>query len=580
MKGRAMHDKKIHSLTKRIFAAIFSVSLSLSLLSFFFILYLMYDYDNEKQQGHLRDNAVLLAAALEDAGDPISFLRDIPVSDARFTLIAPDGSVKYDSKTDASQMENHLLREEIQLAIENGIGESARYSSTLTVKTNNCAIRLSDGAFIRVSQDQYTMLSLILDTGQPLAVVLTISLGLSLLLAYRISRSITARLNAWDLHAKAPQPVYSELYPLAQHLETQNIQIERQLDDLTKARKEIQTITKNLPEGLLQCDASGKILSCNRTASALLTAKSGAIPIHVQDLTDQSICALLDSALAGQKTSVRWEKDGCVYRTTAAPIQSGKRICGAVLILIDITDSLRQEELRREFSANVSHELKTPLTVISGYAELMENRLVQQKDLPEFAGRIRKEAGRMIQLIGDIMRLSAMDEGKQKLSLKRIDLAALSAEVCGKLSERAKEMKVRLSCDAPKPVYFICDEGMMTELITNLTDNAIKYNRENGAVRVFVREENGKIVLTVEDSGIGISKVDQSHIFERFYRADKSRSKALGGTGLGLSIVRHIAQLHGGRITLTSAPNRGTTIEIVFPQDAPFSEKSAASDAE
>lgn len=549
-------------MTKRIFRSIFLVAFVVLLACLLLIMGVLYEYFTTMQRNTLAAQAALAAQGVQHEGlDYFSGLED---STYRLTWVQADGSVLYDSKADEAAMENHAGREEIQEALETGIGESERTSTTLAEKTLYRAVRLSDGSVLRIGITQYTIITLLLGMLQPIAIVLLIAIVLSVILAKRLSQQITEPLNALDLDQPLENETYEELAPVLTHLERQHRQIDSQLAQLRQQQDEFAAITSSMSEGLILLDSKSTIVSINPAAARLFGTDTVCIGQNLLTVDRHiAIQKLVADAQTGTRCEATVELAGGEYQIDASPVRSDGGIIGVCILAFDITEKAQAEQIRREFSANVSHELKTPLQAITGAAELIENGLVKQEDLPRFVGHIRAEAGRLVTLIDDIIRLSQLDEGGD-FPQESVNLALLAGEVADALSDAASAKNVTLSVQA-SPAELQGVRRLLYEIVYNLCDNAIKYNVDGGSVTVSVSQETDGVLLSVADTGTGIPPEAQNRVFERFYRVDKSHSRESGGTGLGLSIVKHAAQYHHAEIQMDSVVGKGTTIRIHFP---------------
>ena len=551
-------------MTKRIFRSIFLVACAVLLACFVLFFGVLYAYFTGIQQTQLRIQAALAARGVELSG--LDYLAQLEDSDARLTWISPDGTVLFDNRAGADEMENHLDREEIREALGSGWGESARTSATLAEKTLYRAQRLSDGSVLRVAVTQRTVLAFVMGMLQPILLVFVVALVLSLLLARRVARRIVQPLNELDLDRPLENEAYEELTPLLTHIQQQHRQIDEQLKELSRKRQEFTAITDSMREGLILLNEQGSILSINRAAAALFGTDERCVGRDILTL-DRSLDlqqALL-RAQNGQHAELVTDLAGGKYQIDASPVPEGQGVRGVVLLTFDVSERELAEQRRREFSANVSHELKTPLQSIMGSAELLENGLVRPEDQPRFFGHIRREADRLVTLVDDIIRLSQLDEGGE-LPREPLDLLTLAQEAVQPLEKTAQEHEVTLRvCGESVPFRGV--RRLLCELIYNLCDNAVKYNRPGGRVEVTVRRVGAEAQIQVADTGIGIAPEHCSRVFERFYRVDKSHSRATGGTGLGLSIVKHVAADHGGQVELQSEPGRGTTVLVHLPLD-------------
>ena len=549
-------------MTKKIFQSILLVAGCVLLASLLIIMGFLYDYFGGVEENQLRDELSLAAAAVEDGGT--DYLSQLTADRCRLTWIAADGSVLYDTKTNAESLENHASRAEVSQALATGTGESTRYSSTLMEKTMYYAQRLDDGTVLRISISRATVGMIAVGMIQPLLIVLIVALILSGLLARRLSRRIVDPLNSLDLEHPLDNDAYEELSPLLKRIHHQHVEIQTQLRELREKTDEFTQITGSMREGLVLLDEHGSILSINAAAQALFGADAQCVGRNFLTIErSHEISAAIQAAAADGHSEVRAERAGRVYQFDISRITSDGKFLGTVILAFDITEQEFAERNRREFTANVSHELKTPLQGIIGSAELIENGMVKPEDLPRFVGHIHAEAARLVTLIDDIIRLSQLDEG-DAMPTEPVDLLAVSQEAAENLHDVAAARDVMVSVTG-QPAVLPGVRRLIYEIVYNLCDNAIKYNRDGGRVDVTVAADAGGSSITVADTGIGIAPEHQARVFERFYRVDKSHSKASGGTGLGLSIVKHAVQYHHGRIELESTPGTGTTIRVVFP---------------
>ena len=549
-------------MTKRIFRSIFTVAAVILLASFVLITGVLYEYFSNKQVDQLNMQTHLAAQGLEAAGE--DYLSDMDISGCRLTWIAADGTVLYDSQAEQSGMENHADREEVRQALKTGHGESMRYSTTLMERQIYSADRLSDGTVVRISDTQYTPLTLILGMIQPVIIIALIALLLSLLLASRMAKRIVKPLNEMSLDNAEKIETYPELAPLTDKLKSQQNQLREQEKELRRRRDEFDAATGSMTEGLVLLNEQGSVLSINKAATKALDIGRYCIGKDIRALSEEPrLRETVEKALGGEHGEAHITLSGVSYRLYASPVTSGDRVAGAALLMLDTTEKEKAEQLRREFSANVSHELKSPLHTISGCAELLANGIVKPEDVPHFLSQIQSESKRMIALIEDIIKLSHLDEGAEDMQREDVDLLSVARREAGNLSQAAEDAGVTLTVSGESAVINGIPQ-LLAAIVHNLCENAIKYNHPGGFARVNVRREGKKTLLTVEDDGIGIPPEEQQRIFERFYRVDKSHSKEVGGTGLGLSIVKHAAALHNARISVVSAPDRGTTITLAF----------------
>ncbi len=552
-------------MTKRIFWAIFSVSLTILLAATVLILGVLHGYFTDIQFSQLRVETALASHAVTNEGVRY-FDRLDDTMDCRITWIAADGTVLYDNRGDSVAMENHLQREEVRNALANGYGQSQRYSNTLLERYIYSAERLPDGTILRLSMSQNTVFNLLLDMSGSIFLIVAATILLSYFLASRLSRSVVRPLNALDLNAPLSNREYEEIQPLLRRLDSQQTQLRQQSEELKQKQQEFDTVTRSLSEGLVLLSTSGSILSINPAAAKLLEVTQNCVGADFSVANRNStIAALVEQALEGKKGEQTVILSSGSFLAAARPVKNGSILSGVVLLLFDITQQHQAEQLRREFTANVSHELKTPLHVISGYAELLLSGLVPSEDTALFSQKIYAETQRMIRLVEDILRLSRLDEGAADMQWTHVDLAATVHTVLQELSAPAELAGVSLhlegNCGRIPGI-----EQLVTAIVFNLTDNAIKYNRPSGSVLVKLEELETEVLLSVSDTGIGIPEADRERIFERFYRVDKSHSKEVGGTGLGLSIVKHAALILGAKTQLRSTVGKGTVISIRFPK--------------
>lgn len=551
-------------MTKKIFSSIMLTAACVLLASMITIVGFLRDYFGGIEESGLREELGIAAVGVEDEGT--DYLAALPDGQRRFTWIAADGSVIYDTNADADSLENHSDREEFKAALETGAGESVRYSNTLMQKTMYAARRLDDGTVLRVSVSTATVGALLLGVTQPMLAVLAAALILSAILAKHISRRVVAPLNELDLEHPLDDSnaAYEELAPVLGRINRQRSQINSQLRELRRRTDEFAQVTGSMREGLVLLNEQGYILSMNPAARNIFAVEgdcAGKDFLTVDRSCDMS--AAVRSAMESGHGRLHERHGGRIYQIDVSRIDSDGAAIGTVILVFDVTEQESAEQMRREFTANVSHELKTPLQGIIGSAELIENGMVQPEDMPRFVGHIRAEAQRLVTLIGDIIRLSQLDEG-EVLTKERLDLLEVAQGAADDLQAEAEKKNVHLSVSG-EPAELEGVRQLIYEVAYNLGDNAIKYNVDGGSVSINVSSDGKNANLTVSDTGIGIAAEDQSRIFERFYRVDKSHSKESGGTGLGLSIVKHAVQYHGGRISMDSAPGKGTSMSVILP---------------
>ena len=552
-------------MNKRIFRGISLTALAVLLLSMVVIFGALYGYFDNLQASRLRTETALAAQGVRLSGR--AYFEDLEPGDYRLTWVAEDGRVLADTESDPASMENHASRQEIAQALKNGYGESRRYSDTRMEKTLYYALRLEDGSVVRLSVATSTVLNLVLGMAQPICLVLAGALVMSLILAGRISKKIVAPLNALDLEHPLDNEGYDELSPLLRRLDVQQQQIRSRTAELKRRQADFAAVTDSMGEGLVLLGREDAVLSINPAACRLLecTATTG------RDILEVNRSPELRSVLAQVHEGRRAEElisiRGGRYRLEGTPVESSGGVRGVVLLFQDVTEREQAERIRREFTANVSHELKTPLHAISGYAELLSAGMVKPEDMPRFAGNIYTEAQRLILLVEDIIRLSQLDEGAAGMGREQVNLAQLVRETVSSLDSMASEAQVTVETELEN-VSVNGIEQLLSGVVYNLTDNAIKYNHPGGTVTIRLSARGEQAILQVADTGIGIPEESRERIFERFYRVDKSRSKEVGGTGLGLSIVKHAVMIHRGTIHVDSTLGKGTTITVTLPKDS------------
>ena len=551
-------------MTKKIFKSIMFVCalvLAVGLVAVMGILYSNFDGQMRKE---LSKEAAYLTYGVEQQG--VDYLKNIKDKSARITYIDQDGIVLFDNEADVSEMKNHSDRTEFQKAEKYGAGESSRYSDTLSEKTIYYALRLKDGTVLRVSGTQDSVLALVENLIFPLCGLLCLMLILSGIMASAISKRIVKPINELDLESPKENQIYEELSPLLSKIHRQNREIQNQLELAKQQQEEFSLITENMQEGLIVIDKYTMILSANSSAWNLFHMDRVCQGESVYCLDrEEEFRHAIEQVLSGEHTELVLKLNGSDIQLIANPVIRDKKTEGAVVLLVNVTEKLERESLRREFSANVSHELKTPLTSISGFAEIMQGGLVKCEDIPQFAGRIYKESQRLLQLVEDVIQISQLDEEKTSYTWESVDVYQVCKNAFESLKEKAKRLNVHL---------YICGEYMkmeavrtlLEEAVYNVCDNAIKYNRNDGSVSVFLTQTAQEIHIVVKDTGVGIPKEDQDRVFERFYRVDKSHSKEIGGTGLGLSIVKHAVGALKGSVILRSEEGNGTEICMKFPK--------------
>lgn len=555
------------TVTKKIFQSIFLVSFLVLIACLSLVVGMLYNHYGNIQKTTLETELTLTATAMENAGPTylynLSNLKSISEKNIRFTHIAADGKVLFDTQTQASAMENHADRKEIQSARQAGDGESSRYSATLLEETLYHARLLSDGTVLRISTNRLTIPALLMKMLQPILLILAIALLFSYWLAKRMAVQIVGPLNNLDLTRPLENTAYDEIAPLLTHIEQQHRQIAGQKEELAHREKEFYTVIKNMKEGLILLNREKMILSMNPAATTFFAADESFIGRDFLSLErSREVTETLDKASQDGYAELQLSRAGREYQFNASRIEEDGRLSGLVILIFDNTEKAFSERNRKEFTSNISHELKTPLHAIMGSAELMENGLVRQNDLPRFIGHIRTEAARLVSLIEDILRLSQLDE-KKDFPAEEVDLYDLAHKEMEALLPTAAKKHIKMSVEGDH-IRLKGSRHLLHETIYNLLDNAIKYNVEGGNVTLTLHQSDHDVSIAVADTGIGIPPEQQSKVFERFYRVDKSHSKESGGTGLGLSIVKHAVQHMHGTIHVDSVLNAGTTITITL----------------
>ena len=551
-------------MTAKLFRTSMAVAVSVMALSIALFMGMLYQYFSDQLMAELENETRLVSRGVELDG--MDYLTDLDTVN-RITWVAADGTVLYDSEVDPADMENHADREEIREALDSETGTAQRYSSTLSEQTMYVTQRLSDGTVIRLASAQKTVGLLLISMVQPILIILVLALLLSAVLSSRLAKGIIKPILTLDLEHPEDCETYDELTPLLSRLKRQNNTIQQQMNLLKQRQTEFAALTDNMSEGFLLLDRQGHVLSHNSGALRLLGVEAPDGEVNVLVLNrDEPFRQAVDDVLSGKRSQQLVHLSGRYCKLLANPVLEDGKPAGAVLVLLDVTEQEQREELRREFTANVSHELKTPLTSISGIAEIMQSGMVKPEDIQGFAADIYQEAQRLIALVEDIIRLSQLDEGAENLERVPVNLLTLSQEVARRLDPSAQKAGVTLKVMG-RSVEVNGIPSVLDEMVYNLCDNAIKYNRPGGSVHVTVAPAQNGAELTVEDTGIGIPVEDQGRVFERFYRVDKSHSKEIGGTGLGLSIVKHGASLHGAQLRMDSQVGRGTSIHLLFPKE-------------
>lgn len=548
-------------MNKKIFRLSFFTSLIVLIVSFTLVFGVLYEYLERQIFDELESEASYISYAIENEG--LSYLEKFNGSNKRITIVSSNGDVLKDTSVDVSGLDNHGNREEIRQALENGKGKSARYSDSLMQKTLYYAVKMADGNILRVSTTQNSVFVILMGLMQPLSVIVLVALILSLYLSHRVSQAILKPINQLDLENPSDNETYEELTPLLKKLSRQKKTIDKQIKDALQKQEEFKLITENMKEGLLVIDSFSNILTYNSAALRLL---------EIDEITQESVFTLnrtknfreaVEKALGGERAEKELTSGERFYNLIASPVPEGDKIIGAVIVILDVTESKKQEQLRREFTSNVSHELKTPLTSISGFAEIMKNGGTPEETVVEFSTLIYEEAQRLGNLVSDIIKISELDENAVQFEKENVDIKELSAEIINRLKPQADKKNVKFSLIG-EPAWVYGSRKILREMIFNLCDNAIKYNKEGGAVEVSINQSEKIVSLTVRDTGIGIPAADRDRVFERFYRVDKSHSRRVGGTGLGLSIVKHGAIFHNAEISLESVVDDFTAVTVTF----------------
>lgn len=550
-------------MTKRIFRAVCISAVTVLCASIILIMGVLYGYFNDVRKNQIKAELSLAKNAVETEG--VSYLENLKneSTDYRITWIDKSGNIIFDTQSNSESMENHLEREEVKEAFANGSGESERYSSTLTEKMMYCAELLDDGTVLRISVSQLTVLTLLLGIAQPVAIVFVIALVVSFIFASRISKRIVKPLNEIDLDNPLENDAYDELSPFLSKISNQQKKIKLQENQLSQRKNEFLAITSNMNEGLVLLGKEKKVISINPSAESFFTSETDCTGMDFIRLErNPDIIKALERAEIQDTSEIQVNRNGRIFQLNISCIRDMGELSGFVILIFDITEKSDSENRRREFTANVSHELKSPLQSIMGSAELIENGLVKKEDMPKFIGNIRSEATRLLTLINDIIKLSKLDEGTT-LSEQDFDLYSLVKENIEVLKSSAEKKNISVSFKG-ESLMMKSMKPLVSEIVYNLIDNAIKYNVENGSVEISISRDKNNIILSVSDTGIGIPEEYQERVFERFYRVDKSHSKETGGTGLGLSIVKHAVQDIGADIKLESRCGKGTVVTVRF----------------
>ncbi|HEO3927985.1 TPA: PAS domain-containing protein [Streptococcus agalactiae] len=548
-------------MTKKIFRTTLSASLGIVLVTILMIMGFLYNYFNHIQREQLRTQTALASQGIFFEGK--DYFENLKTSNVRITWVDNKGQVLYDTQSDAKHMKNHANRQEIKEAIKSGYGESTRWSATLTEKSIYAAQRLNNGTIVRLSVAQQTIFYLLLGMISPLAIIILLAIILSVLIARYIAKKVSEPLNNIDLDHPLSNDSYEEITPLLRRLDSHQAKIQHQKLLLQKRQKEFDTIISKIKEGMILLDDQARIVSINAEALKLFQINDDWHGRFMMEVSrDLTLKDLIDQGLKGKKKEANIGIENNHYRVLVRPTTDNNRVTGLVVLLFDVTDQLQMEQLQREFTANVSHELKTPLHVISGYSELLANQMVPNEEVPQFAAKIHKESERLVKLVEDIINLSHLDE-QEKLPQETVNLYDLTQKVLEGLQAKADKKHIQINFNGEEAILR-GNPVLLNSLVYNLCDNAITYNHEKGQVNVTLKNSPDTITLEVSDTGLGIAEKDKKRIFERFYRVDKSRSKIVGGTGLGLSIVKSALDFHNGSIKVDSHLGQGTTMTVLL----------------
>ncbi|HFV2928910.1 TPA: ATP-binding protein [Streptococcus agalactiae] len=548
-------------MTKKIFRTTLSASLGIVLVTILMIMGFLYNYFNRIQREQLRTQTALASQGISFEGK--DYFENLKTSNVRITWVDNKGQVLYDTQSDAKHMKNHANRQEIKEAIKSGYGESTRWSATLTEKSIYAAQRLNNGTIVRLSVAQQTIFYLLLGMMSPLAIIILLAIILSVLIARYIAKKVSEPLNNIDLDHPLSNDSYEEITPLLRRLDSHQSKIQHQKLLLQKRQKEIDTIISKIKEGMILLDDQARIVSINAEALKLFQINDDWHGRFMMEVSrDLTLKDLIDQGLKGKKKEANIDIENNHYRVLVRPTTDNNRVTGLVVLLFDVTDQLQMEQLQREFTANVSHELKTPLHVISGYSELLANQMVPNEEVPQFAAKIHKESERLVKLVEDIINLSHLDE-QEKLPQETVNLYDLTQKVLEGLQAKADKKHIQINFNGEEAILR-GNPVLLNSLVYNLCDNALTYNHEKGQVNVTLKNSPDTITLEVSDTGLGIAEKDKKRVFERFYRVDKSRSKIVGGTGLGLSIVKSALDFHNGSIKVDSHLGQGTTMTVLL----------------
>ncbi|EPU66923.1 TPA: ATP-binding protein [Streptococcus agalactiae] len=548
-------------MTKKIFRTTLSASLGIVLVTILMIMGFLYNYFNRIQREQLRTQTALASQGISFEGK--DYFENLKTSNVRITWVDNKGQVLYDTQSDAKHMKNHANRQEIKEAIKSGYGESTRWSATLTEKSIYAAQRLNNGTIVRLSVAQQTIFYLLLGMMSPLAIIILLAIILSVLIARYIAKKVSEPLNNIDLDHPLSNDSYEEITPLLRRLDSHQSKIQHQKLLLQKRQKEFDTIISKIKEGMILLDDQARIVSINAEALKLFQINDDWHGRFMMEVSrDLTLKDLIDQGLKRKKKEANIDIENNHYRVLVRPTTDNNRVTGLVVLLFDVTDQLQMDQLQREFTANVSHELKTPLHVISGYSELLANQMVPNEEVPQFAAKIHKESERLVKLVEDIINLSHLDE-QEKLPQETVNLYDLTQKVLEGLQAKADKKHIQINFNGEEAILR-GNPVLLNSLVYNLCDNALTYNHEKGQVNVTLKNSPDTITLEVSDTGLGIAEKDKKRIFERFYRVDKSRSKIVGGTGLGLSIVKSALDFHNGSIKVDSHLGQGTTMTVLL----------------
>lgn len=549
---------------KKIFRSIIIVAFCVLVISMIFIMQVLYTHVEKNVSDELEENGNFIGAAVENEG--LDYLENLKESDVRITYINKKGKVLYDNRTDFHKMGNHKNRKEVKAAFKKGEGKSSRLSMTLSIKTLYYAKLLDNGNVIRVAVKQSSPFLLLLSLFQPILVIIAAILIVASIKASSVAKKIVEPINAINLDEPEENDVYDEITPLLVKISKQSVQLQRQIREAKQKQAGFITITENMNEGILIIDTKYEVLSYNKAVVDLFT--DGIVPESKSVFAfnrSEDFRSIIKASLRGEGKVEVLEIKERSYEIISNPVYENESVIGAVVLVMDVTEKVKRDNLRREFTANVSHELKTPLTSISGFAEIMKTGMVKNEDMPDMANSIYEEAQRLVVLVNDIIKLSELDEASITYENEKINLHELLVEIQERLKTVIEKKDIQFYIDE-KDIVLDAPKQVVSEVVYNLCDNAIKYNHQGGLVDVSLSETDAYVKICVKDNGIGIAHAHQNRIFERFYRVDKSHSKEVGGTGLGLSIVKHDVNYLDGSIEIESNLGEGTTIVVNIPK--------------